>query len=62
MSKDIKKPAGETRRYVGIDLGDKKIHGTTIGLGKEGTLRVKLSGGQIEDIMSGDVVIWDSVK
>jgi hypothetical protein len=23
MSKDIKKPAGETRRYVGIDLGDK---------------------------------------
>jgi transposase len=24
MSKDIKKPAGETRRYVGIDLGDKK--------------------------------------
>ena len=24
MSKDIKKPVGETRRYVGIDLGDKK--------------------------------------
>ena len=24
MSKDIKKPAGETRRYVGIDLDDKK--------------------------------------
>lgn len=24
MSKDIKKPAGETRRYVGIDLGDKR--------------------------------------
>jgi hypothetical protein len=24
MSKDIKKPAGETRRYVGIDLGDKE--------------------------------------
>ena len=24
MSKDIRKPAGETRRYVGIDLGDKK--------------------------------------
>jgi transposase len=24
MSKHIKKPAGETRRYVGIDLGDKK--------------------------------------
>jgi transposase len=24
MSKDIKQPAGETRRYVGIDLGDKK--------------------------------------
>ncbi|PYV44538.1 MAG: biotin--[acetyl-CoA-carboxylase] ligase [Acidobacteria bacterium] len=49
-------------KEVSVDLGDKKIHGTTIGLGKEGTLRVKLSGGQIEDIMSGDVVIWDSVK
>ena len=24
MSKDIKKPVGETRRYIGIDLGDKK--------------------------------------
>ena len=24
MTKHIKKPAGETRRYVGIDLGDKK--------------------------------------
>jgi len=24
MSQDIKKPAGETRRYVGIDRGDKK--------------------------------------
>lgn len=24
MSKDINKPAGETRRYVGIDLGDKR--------------------------------------
>jgi transposase len=24
MSKDSKKPAGETRRYVGIDLGDRK--------------------------------------
>jgi len=24
MSKDIKQPAGETRRYVGIDLGDQK--------------------------------------
>ena len=24
MSKDIKTPVGEARRYVGIDLGDKK--------------------------------------
>ena len=24
MSKHIKKPAGGTRRYAGIDLGDKK--------------------------------------
>jgi len=30
MSKDIKKPAGETRRYVGIDLGDKKSRVCTL--------------------------------
>lgn len=46
-------------KEVSVDLGDKKIHGTTVGLGKEGTLRVKLCSGQIEDIVSGDVVIWE---
>ncbi len=46
-------------KEVSVDLGDKKIHGTTMGLGKEGTLRVKLRRGLIEDVMSGDVVIWE---
>ena len=31
MSKDIKNPVGETRRYVGIDLGDKKSRVCIVG-------------------------------
>jgi BirA family biotin operon repressor/biotin-[acetyl-CoA-carboxylase] ligase len=46
-------------KEVSIDLGDRTIRGTTVGLGKEGTLQVKLRSGQIEDIMSGDVVLWE---
>jgi BirA family transcriptional regulator, biotin operon repressor / biotin---[acetyl-CoA-carboxylase] ligase len=42
-----------------IDLGDKQIHGTTIGIGKEGALQVQLSNGQLQEIVAGDVVVWE---
>jgi biotin-(acetyl-CoA carboxylase) ligase len=42
-----------------IDLGDKQIHGTTMGIGKEGALRVQLSNGQLQEIMAGDIVVWE---
>jgi BirA family biotin operon repressor/biotin-[acetyl-CoA-carboxylase] ligase len=42
-----------------IDLGDKQIHGTTIGIGKEGALQVQLSNGQLQEIMAGDIVVWE---
>jgi BirA family transcriptional regulator, biotin operon repressor / biotin---[acetyl-CoA-carboxylase] ligase len=45
-------------KEVSVDLGDRQVHGTTLGLGREGTLRVKLGDGQIEEIMTGDVVVW----
>ena len=45
-------------KEVSVDLTDRQVHGTTLGLGKEGTLRVKLANGQIEEIMTGDVVVW----
>jgi BirA family biotin operon repressor/biotin-[acetyl-CoA-carboxylase] ligase len=45
-------------KEVSVDLGDRQVHGTTLGLGREGTLRVKLGNGQIEEIMAGDVVVW----
>ena len=45
-------------KEVSVDMGDRQVHGTTVGLGREGTLRVKLPNGQIEEIMTGDVVVW----
>jgi len=45
-------------KEVSVDLNDRQVHGTTVGLGKDGTLRVKLANGQIEEIMTGDVVVW----
>jgi BirA family biotin operon repressor/biotin-[acetyl-CoA-carboxylase] ligase len=45
-------------RKVSVDLGGRQIHGTTAGLGKEGTLRVQLENGQIEEVVSGEVVAW----
>jgi BirA family biotin operon repressor/biotin-[acetyl-CoA-carboxylase] ligase len=45
-------------REVAVDLGDRQIEGTTCGLGKNGTLRVRLRDGEIHEIMTGDIVVW----
>jgi BirA family biotin operon repressor/biotin-[acetyl-CoA-carboxylase] ligase len=45
-------------REISVDLGDRQIEGTTWGLGKYGTLRVRLRDGGIEEIMTGDIVVW----
>jgi BirA family biotin operon repressor/biotin-[acetyl-CoA-carboxylase] ligase len=45
-------------KEVSVDLSDRQVHGTTLGLGREGALRVKLGNGQIEEIMTGDVIVW----
>ncbi len=45
-------------KEVSVDLGDRQIHGTTAGLSKEGALRIRLSNGQTEEVLSGDVVVW----
>jgi BirA family biotin operon repressor/biotin-[acetyl-CoA-carboxylase] ligase len=46
-------------REVSVDLGDQKIHGTTLGLSEDGSLLVRLSSGQVENVMAGDVVAWE---
>ncbi len=46
-------------KEVSVDLGERQVRGTTCGLGREGTLRVKLPSGQIEEIVAGDVVCWE---
>jgi len=45
-------------REVAVDLGDRQIEGTTSGLGKNGTLRVRLRDGEIQEVMTGDIVVW----
>jgi BirA family transcriptional regulator, biotin operon repressor / biotin---[acetyl-CoA-carboxylase] ligase len=46
-------------KKVSVDLGERQFHGTTCGLGKDGTLRVKLPSGQIEEVVAGDIVLWE---
>ena len=45
-------------KEVSVDLSDREIHGMTLGLGTQGALRIKLGDGQIEEIMTGDVIAW----
>lgn len=45
-------------KEVSVEVSDRQVHGTTLGLGGDGALRVKLGDGQIEEIMTGDVVVW----
>jgi BirA family biotin operon repressor/biotin-[acetyl-CoA-carboxylase] ligase len=45
-------------KRVRVDLGGGEISGVTVGLGKTGTLRVRLTDGRIEEVMSSDVVAW----
>ena len=47
-------------KSVTVESGNRRISGVTIGLGEDGTLRVKLKNGQIEIVMSGDLVAWES--
>jgi BirA family biotin operon repressor/biotin-[acetyl-CoA-carboxylase] ligase len=54
----IQRSSFASGKAVTIDLGGKPISGVTAGLGETGTLKVKLPDGQIEEIMSGDIVKW----
>ena len=45
-------------KEVSVDVSDRQVHGTTLGLGGDGALRVRLGDGHIEEIMTGDVVVW----
>lgn len=47
-------------KKVIVESGSRRISGVTMGLGKDGTLQVRMENGQIETVMSGDLVAWES--
>ena len=47
-------------KKVSVECGNRRISGITNGLGEDGTLRVRMASGQIETVMSGDLVAWES--
>ena len=44
-----------TGKEVLVDIGDEKIRGTVMGIGKEGGLILKRREGNIKKILNGDV-------
>lgn len=47
-------------KKVMVESGRRRISGITVGLGEDGTLQVRTENGQIETVMSGDLVAWET--
>jgi BirA family biotin operon repressor/biotin-[acetyl-CoA-carboxylase] ligase len=46
-------------KQVTVDLGSgRKLEGQTAGLSEVGNLKVKLADGHVEEVVSGDIVVW----
>jgi BirA family biotin operon repressor/biotin-[acetyl-CoA-carboxylase] ligase len=46
-------------KQVTVDLGSgRKLEGQTAGLSELGNLKVKLADGHVEEVISGDIVVW----
>ena len=46
-------------KQVTVDLGSgRKLEGQTAGLSELGNLKVKLADGHVEEVVSGDIVVW----
>jgi BirA family transcriptional regulator, biotin operon repressor / biotin---[acetyl-CoA-carboxylase] ligase len=56
----IQRSSYASGRKVIVESGNRRISGITVGLGEDGTLQVRTENGQIETVMSGDLVAWES--
>jgi len=46
-------------KQVTVDLGSgRKLEGQTAGMSESGNLKVKLADGHVEEVISGDIVVW----
>ena len=56
----IERSSYASGKKVSVESGARRISGVTAGLGEDGTLRIRMENGQIETVMSGDLVAWES--
>ena len=56
----IQRSSYASGKKVIVESGNRRISGITVGLGEDGTLQVRTENGQIETVMSGDLVAWES--
>lgn len=56
----IQRSSYASGKKVVVESGSRRIAGITVGLGEDGTLQVRTENGQIETIMNGDLVAWES--
>lgn len=61
LEKWIQRSSYASGKKVIVESGSRKISGITTGLGDDGTLQVRTENGQIETIMTGDLVAWESI-
>jgi BirA family transcriptional regulator, biotin operon repressor / biotin---[acetyl-CoA-carboxylase] ligase len=46
-------------KQITVDLGSgEKLEGLTTGLSEQGNLKVRLTDGRVEEVMTGDIVVW----
>lgn len=55
----LQRSSGAWGNKVSVDLGDRTVRGTTNGLSDTGALRVLTESGRMEEIVSGDVILWE---
>jgi BirA family biotin operon repressor/biotin-[acetyl-CoA-carboxylase] ligase len=56
----IQRSSYASGKKVIVESGNRRISGITVGLGVDGTLQVRTENGQIETVLSGDLVAWES--
>ena len=61
LEKWIQRSSYASGKKVIVESGNRRISGITMGLGDDGTLQVRTENGQIETVMTGDLVAWEPI-
>jgi BirA family biotin operon repressor/biotin-[acetyl-CoA-carboxylase] ligase len=61
LEKWVQRSSYASGKKVIVESGSRRISGITVGLGDDGTLQVRTENGQIETVMTGDLLVWESI-